>query len=75
MNASDFSFLFLVQSKNALSSKDTVEFFACGSLCGTEPKWKCSNQRLPYLQDLSTINSQELIMVDEDGQNKSRHQC
>lgn len=39
MNASDFSFLFLVQGKNALSSKDTVEFFACGSLCGIEPKW------------------------------------
>lgn len=34
-----------------------------------------SNQRLPYLQDLSTLNSQELIMVDKDGQNKSRHQC
>lgn len=34
-----------------------------------------SNQRLPYLQDLSTLNSQELIMVGEDGQNKSRHQC
>lgn len=34
-----------------------------------------SNQRSPYLQDLSTLNSQELIMVDEDGQNKSRRQC
>jgi hypothetical protein len=27
-----------------------------------------SNPRLPYLQYLSTLNSQELITVDEDGQ-------
>lgn len=35
----------------------------------------CSNQRLPYLQGLSTVNSPELIRVDKDDQNKSRHQC
>lgn len=36
---------------------------------------ECSNQRLLDLQDLSIVNSQELIRVDKDDQNKSRHQC
>lgn len=43
--------------------------------CAELNQGDCSNRRLPYLQRLSTGNSQELVRVDKDDQNKSRHQC
>lgn len=69
-----FFFSFWFKSKNALSSEDTVEFLFVAP-CAESNQGDCSNQRLPYLQDLSTVNSQELIRADKDDQNKSRHQC
>lgn len=43
--------------------------------CMESNQGECSNQRLLSVQDLSTVNSQELIRVDKDDQNKSRRQC
>lgn len=65
---------FWFKSKNALSSEDTVEFLFVAP-CVESNQGDCSNQKLLYLQCLSTVNSQELIRVDKDDQNKSRHQC
>lgn len=68
MNASDFSFLFFwfevkmpCLLRTQWSSLPVVP-------CVESNQSERSNQRLPYLQDLSTLNSQELIMVGEDGQ-------
>lgn len=43
--------------------------------CAELNQGDCSDQRLPDLQRLPTVNSQELIRVHKDDQNKSRHQC
>lgn len=68
MNACDFfSFSFWFKGKmpyllrtqwSSLLVAPCVELNQC----------ELSNPRLPYLQYLSTLNSQELITVDEDGQ-------
>lgn len=52
----------------------TLEFLFVAP-CVESNQGDCSNQKLPYLQCLSTVNSQELIRVDKDDQNKGGHQC